>query len=435
MASSLIRRSFNPIILKKNVPKVTSINTIRCLNLQEYQSKQIMENHSLNVQKFRVVDSVESAFKHLVSKDADFTCNEYVIKAQVLAGGRGKGHFKKSGLKGGVKLTKDAQEAVSLTGQMLNDHLITHQTTSEGILVSKVMIAEALDIDQEFYLAILLDRAMNGPVLVASKYGGVNIEEVAEKNPDAIKKFPLPITKGNLSLPDAVKMVQQGLDISDDAIAHKAAEQVIKLHSLFLDTDALQIEINPLGVTPQKQVVCFDAKLDFDENAEFRQKWLEPYAKECEKDEDGRILKAKEFNLNFIPMESGNIGCLVNGAGLAMATMDIISLKGGLPANFLDVGGGVTQAGVERAFQLITADPKVTTILVNIFGGIVNCGKHSCSSLRVLLYIFSFKSYSIFSRLSLPVYVKILLLSVLPTLRLVRLSSNVNPMGKNRTTF
>lgn len=388
MASSLIRRSFSPIILKNNVPKVTSINTIRCLNLQEYQSKEIMKNHSLNVQKFCVVDSVESASKHLVSRDADFTCNEYVVKAQVLAGGRGKGHFKKSGLKGGVKLTKDAKEAVSLAGQMLNDHLVTHQTTGEGILVSKVMIAEALDIDEEFYIAILLDRGVNGPVLVASKHGGVDIEQVAEKNPDAIKKFPLPITRDSLTLSHAVKMIQQGLDISDDVIAHKAAEQVIKLHTLFLDTDALQIEINPLGVTPQKQVVCFDAKLDFDENAEFRQKWLQSYAKECEKDEDVRIVKAKEFNLNFIPMESGNIGCLVNGAGLAMATMDIISLKGGYPANFLDVGGGVTQAGVERAFQLITADPKVTTILVNIFGGIVNCGKHSFSSFCLFLYVF-----------------------------------------------
>ena len=373
--ASLLRTSGVRSLVSK-LPK-TAVNQVRCLNLQEYQSKQIMEKHSLSIQKFRVVDSVESATKALLSPSdkSNFTCKEYVVKAQVLAGGRGKGHFKRSGLKGGVKLTKDPKEAVKLTGQMLNDHLVTHQTTAEGILVTKVMIAEALDIKTEYYLAILLDRAMNGPVLVACKYGGVNIEEVAEKNPDAIKKFALPINKSSLSLKEAIKMVKDGLDIEEESIAVKAAEEVIKLHNLFLETDALQIEINPLGVTPDKEVVCFDAKLDFDENAEFRQKWLKEYAKECEQDEDPRILKAKEFNLNFIPMETGNIGCLVNGAGLAMATMDIISLKGGVPANFLDVGGGVTQAGVERAFQLITADPKVTTILVNIFGGIVNCGK------------------------------------------------------------
>ena len=263
---------------------------------------------------------------------------------------------------------------------MLNDYIITHQTTKEGLLVKKVMICEALDIDREYYLAILLDRQMGGITLVASSEGGVNIEEVAEKNPSAIKKFLLPTEVSDLKDEMAREIAQKGLGLVDSIELSKAANQIRQLHSLFVATDATMVEINPLGVTPEKEVVCFDAKLDFDENAEFRQKWLQPYKDEAAENEDTRLKLAHEYGLNFVPMDDGNIGCLVNGAGLAMATMDIIKLHGGSPANFLDVGGGVTKAGVERAFSLITADKKVSAILVNIFGGIVNCGEYTCCS-------------------------------------------------------
>ena len=259
---------------------------------------------------------------------------------------------------------------------MLNDYLITEQTTADGILVKKVMIAQALDIDREYYVAVLLDRQMGGIVLVASDQGGVNIEEVAKKTPDAIKKFLLPVNPQDLTKKEAQDIVTKGLGLKDPLEVDRAAEQIIALHKLFCKTDATMIEINPLGITPDKEVVCFDAKLDFDENAEFRQKWIQSYKQEAEENEDPRMKLASEYNLNFVPMDDGNIGCLVNGAGLAMATMDIIKLHGGLPANFLDVGGGVTKQGVERAFSLITQDTKVKTILVNIFGGIVNCGKN-----------------------------------------------------------
>ena len=349
----------------------------RSLNLQEYESKEIMAGHGLKVQDFRVVSSRQE-----IDSVADsFHCPEYVVKAQVLAGGRGKGHFRNSGLKGGVKLTRDAKEVRTIAASMIHDYLITAQTPADGILVSKVMIAHALDIDKEYYAAILLDREARpatrstGIVLVASPCGGMDIEKVAHDRPNDIHKFPLPLNEGGLSKSAAADMAKKGFGISDTLIADRTAEQLIALHQLFLKTDATMVEINPLGVTPDKQVVCFDAKLDFDENAEFRQSWIKQYkqSQETAPDFDRRIAEAHAHGLNFVPMNSGNIGCLVNGAGLAMATMDIIQLSGGAPANFLDCGGGVRAEGVEKAFSLITRDPNVKSILVNIFGGIVNC--------------------------------------------------------------
>ncbi|KAI1301604.1 Succinate--CoA ligase [GDP-forming] subunit beta, mitochondrial [Halotydeus destructor] len=342
----------------------------RYMNLQEYQSKQIMADNGLHVQRFRVVSSTEEAKNAILGRDSPLTCQEYVIKAQVLAGGRGKGHFRNSKMQGGVKLTKDKEEACELAGKMLNDHLITNQTTKDGVLVSKVMIAEALDIEKEFYVAILLDRAAGGPIVVASPCGGMNIEEVAHNSPNEIHKFPVPVEGDTMSDELAIRIAKEGLSIKDDAVATKAAKEIAALYKLFMKTDATQIEINPLGVTPTNDVVCFDAKLEFDENARFRQPWLDGFP--VEDDTDPRVNQAKESNLNFVPMD-GNIGCLVNGAGLAMATMDIIHHYGGAPANFLDVGGGVNQTGVENAFKLITQDKSVKAILVNIFGGIVNC--------------------------------------------------------------
>jgi len=229
------------------------------------------------------------------------------------------------------------------------------------------MVAESVDIDRETYFAILMDRESNGPVIVASPDGGVDIEEVAEKNPNVIKKVPIDIYKGvtddiALSVADFLKF--------DGGMKKDAANQIKNLWKMFLKIDATQVEINPLAETSDKQVVCIDAKVNFDDNAEFRQK--EIFAMEDTSETDPREVEAAKYNLNYIGME-GNIACLVNGAGLAMATMDIIKLHGGVPANFLDVGGNVNEDQVYHAFKILTADERVKAILVNVFGGIVNC--------------------------------------------------------------
>jgi succinyl-CoA synthetase beta subunit len=389
--------SFGPL-LKRSLPVLHNCSQLgqqkRYLNLQEYQSKQLMRKNGVKVQRFCVIenvneikscigdnndkytecpsaDSVPKTTSEQLSDSSLSNVREYVIKAQILAGGRGKGHFKKSLMKGGVQLTKDKAKVSEICAQMLNDYLITAQTTANGVLVQKVMIAEALDIKKELYLAILLDRASNGPVIVASQAGGMDIEQVAQKTPEAIHKFPIDINSNNLDLNIAKEVSNKGLGLSG-SLQEEAAREIASLYKMFINLDALQVEINPFGITTDDSVVCFDAKINFDENAAFRQKWMKDIQKENTSEEDPREELAREYNLNFVPMD-GNIACLVNGAGLAMATMDIIHHYGGSPANFLDVGGSVNQEGVENAFRLITQDSKVRAILVNIFGGIVNC--------------------------------------------------------------
>ena len=392
-----LRLKIRPInsLLKRSLPVVHNCSQKRYLNLQEYQSKQLMRNNGVRVQRFCVIDNVDQIksiigdpnikYSECPSADtpdntsADFNelsltdIEEYVIKAQILAGGRGKGHFKKSSMKGGVQLTKDKNKVIDISSKMLNDYLITAQTTKDGVLVHKVMIAEALDIKKELYLAILLDRASNGPVIVVSQEGGVDIEAVAEKNPEAIHKFPVDINSNleSLDLDLAKNVAKIGLGLSG-GLVEDAAQQISRLYKMFIKLDALQIEVNPFGITTDDRLVCFDAKMNFDENASFRHQWMKNIELENVSEEDPRDHLAREYGLNFVPMD-GNIACLVNGAGLAMATMDIIHHYGGSPANFLDVGGSVNQVGVENAFRLITADQKVKAILVNIFGGIVNC--------------------------------------------------------------
>lgn len=391
--------SFGPL-LKRSLPVLHNCSQLgqqkRYLNLQEYQSKQLMRNNGVKVQRFCVIESVDEIKSCIGDNNEKYTecpsadsvpkttseqlnesslsnVREYVIKAQIMAGGRGKGHFKKSSMKGGVQLTKDKAKVSEICAKMLNDYLITAQTTANGVLVQKVMIAEALDIKKELYLAILLDRASNGPLIVASQAGGMDIEQVSEKTPEAIHKFPVPIdvNSDNLDLNIAKEVANKGLGLSG-SLQEEAAQQIASLYKMFINLDALQIEINPFGITTDDSVVCFDAKINFDENAAFRQKWMKDIEKENASEEDPREGLAREYNLNFVPMD-GNIACLVNGAGLAMATMDLIHHYGGNPANFLDVGGSVNQEGVENAFRLITQDSKVRAILVNIFGGIVNC--------------------------------------------------------------
>lgn len=289
------------------------------------------------------------------------------MKAQILAGGRGKGHFD-NGFKGGVHLTKDKSEAVILAEKMLGHRLITKQTPDDGIEVKKVMIADSVNIVRETYFCILLDREHNGPVMIASEAGGMDIEQVAKDTPEKVKTIAIDPMKG-LSH-------QTALELADflafkGPLREKAANEIEKLYELFGKVDAVQIEINPLAETDDGRVISVDAKLNFDDNAQFRQKPI--FEMEDTSESDPKEVEASKYNLNYISMEGGNIGCMVNGAGLAMATMDIIKLNNGNPANFLDVGGNVKEDQVLRAFQIITSDKNVKAILVNVFGGIVNC--------------------------------------------------------------
>merc|ERR1712179_507667 len=349
-------------LLKCLAPAATTGIQTRNLNLLEYQSKGLLLDYGVTVQKFKMATSEAEA----ASIPAEFPCDEYVIKAQVLAGGRGKGHFD-NGFKGGVHLTKDPSAVPSLCTAMIGNKLITKQTPPEGIPVSKVMVAEAIDITRETYFCILMDRASNGPVIVASPDGGVDIEEVAEKTPDRIKKIPVDIFTGVTD--DIATDVAQFLGFEGE-LEQQCAEQVKRLYDMFINVDCLQLEINPLALTPEGKIYTADAKLGFDDNAQYRQKDI--FEMEDTTESDPREVEAGKFNLNYVQMD-GNIGCLVNGAGLAMATMDIIKLYGGDPANFLDVGGGVQEHQVREAFRIISEDDKVKGILVNIFGGIVDC--------------------------------------------------------------
>ena len=292
--------------------------------------------------------------------------DDMVIKAQVLAGGRGKGTFD-NGLKGGVRVIYSPYEAEVFAKQMIGHKLVTKQTGEDGRLCSSVYICERKFARREFYLAILMDRATQAPVIVASSQGGVDIETVAKETPDAIKTTNIDI---NVGVTDEIAHgIAANLGFSEQCV-EPAKDTIKKLYQIFREKDATQVEINPLSETTDHKVLCMDAKFGFDDNADFRQKEIFSWRDTTQEDADE--VRAAKSNLNFIKLD-GDIGCLVNGAGLAMATMDIIKLNGGQPANFLDVGGGATPAAIKEAFELITSDPKVTAIFVNIFGGIVRC--------------------------------------------------------------
>ncbi|XP_076162170.1 succinate--CoA ligase [GDP-forming] subunit beta, mitochondrial [Ptiloglossa arizonensis] len=357
--------SRKPLYSIKIMKKIFKCNVkqMRNLNLLEYQSKELLRDCGVSVQNFAIIDDINKTNSALETLYG----NEYVIKAQVLAGGRGKGWFD-NGFKGGVHLIKDRKAVVDIVKNMLGHRLITKQTSKDGILVQKIMVAESVNILRETYICILMDRQHNGPVLIASPSGGMDIETVAEKSPELIKTVPLDIYYG---IDDNIaKDVCIFLGFLDPDVQQKAIFELKNLWKLFVDIDALQVEINPLVETTDKQVVAVDAKIAFDDNAQFRQQDL--FALESNDVKDPRETDALRFNLNYVSMD-GNIGCLVNGAGLAMATMDIIKLNGGSPANFLDVGGGVKEDQVYQAFRILSEDPKVKVILVNVFGGIVNC--------------------------------------------------------------
>jgi succinyl-CoA synthetase beta subunit len=347
------------------------IGAVRRLNLHEYQSKDLMEKFGVQVQKGKMASSAKEAGQIAKWIRAGNPNAELILKAQIHAGGRGKGTFD-NGFKGGVKVCSTVEQVEEYASKMLGSKLVTKQTGPSGQLCSKVLVNEGITIERELYFAILMDRASNGPVLVASTQGGMDIEEVAEKSPHAIVKVPVDIKLG-LQDNDA-RMLAQKLGFTGELV-DKSVKQFKSLYTLFMATDATQVEINPLAVGSipggaKDLVFAVDAKLNFDDNASFRQ--TDIYSLRDKSMEDARDVAAEEAGLNYIGLD-GNIGCLVNGAGLAMATMDIIKLHGGSPANFLDVGGGATADQVTKAFKILTSDPNVKAILVNIFGGIMKC--------------------------------------------------------------
>jgi succinyl-CoA synthetase beta subunit len=332
------------------------------MNIHEYQAKELFEKFDVASPKGQVAGTAEEA----EAAARAIGGSNLVIKAQVHAGGRGKGTFK-NGFQGGVHLVESPEKTAEYAGKMIGQTLVTKQTGEEGKLVSKVMIGEAVDISRELYLAILMDRETCRPVIVASTEGGMDIEEVAESTPEKIVRqfiHPLAGLQGY-----EVRKLAKALELSGDQ-AKQFGKLIKNLYGLFLKCDCNMVEINPLVVTPDGQVLALDAKFGFDDNALYRHPEIVAYRDTDE--EDPREVEASKFDLNYIGLD-GNIACLVNGAGLAMATMDIIQHCGGSPANFLDVGGGATKEQVSAAFKIILGDPNVKGILVNIFGGIMQC--------------------------------------------------------------
>src|SRR5687767_12808140 len=325
------------------------------MKIHEYQGKALLRDHGVPVPRGIVVrtpDEAEAAAKELGTDIA-------VVKAQIHAGGRGKG--------GGVKLAKSPAEAREIASQMLGMKLVTHQTGPEGREVKTLLIEEGLPIDREFYLAVTLDRVTGRNVFMASSAGGMDIEKVAEETPELILKETIDPSVGLRGF--QARKLAFGLGIPTDLI-NQAAKFMLSLYDAYQKMDASLIEINPFLLTKDNRLIALDAKVNFDDNAMFRHK---EYAELRDLNEEEPLeIEASKYDLNYIKLD-GDIGCMVNGAGLAMATMDIIKLAGGEPANFLDVGGGASQERVENAFRILLADDHVKAVLINIFGGIVRC--------------------------------------------------------------
>jgi succinyl-CoA synthetase beta subunit len=325
------------------------------MNLHEYQAKQLFSNYGIPVPSSQVVDNADQV-KDALTKLAG---NRWVIKAQVHAGGRGKA--------GGVKLTDNADEAVAIAKKMLGSRLVTYQTGSEGQPVRQVLIEETCNIERELYLGAVVDRASRRVVVMASTEGGVEIEKVAEETPEKILKIIVDPLVG--VMPYQCRELAFGLGLKDKQI-RQFTTILTGLGNLFMEKDLSLLEVNPLIVTAEGDLLCLDGKINIDENALFRQPDLIEMRDISQ--ENPSETRAREWELSYIALD-GNIGCMVNGAGLAMATMDVIKLHGGEPANFLDVGGGATRERVTEAFKIILSDSNVQGILVNIFGGIVRC--------------------------------------------------------------
>jgi succinyl-CoA synthetase beta subunit len=339
------------------------------MNLHEYQAKELLAKQGVALPPGDVCDSAESA-KKIAQKLFEGGAKTVVVKAQIHAGGRGKGTFK-NGFKGGVKLCKTADEVFENAKAMLGNVLVTKQTGPDGRLVSKLLIAVAPDIRKELYLAVLLDRSTSRPIVMASTEGGMDIEEVAAKTPEKIFKESIDPAVG--MMPYQARKIAAALGLTGDLLG-QGAKLLLGVYKTWWEADASLVEINPLCVVQNPDgklsLLAVDAKLSLDDNGLYRHPDLQAMRDLAE--EAPLEIEASKFNLNYIKLD-GNIACLVNGAGLAMATMDIIQHFGGKPANFLDVGGGASQEQVAAAFKIILQDANVRGILVNIFGGIMDC--------------------------------------------------------------
>ena len=331
------------------------------MKIHEYQGKDIFKSYGIPIQDGYVIEDIKDALPTIEKVQKEFNTEAVVIKAQIHAGGRGKG--------GGVKYSPTTEIALENTKNMLGMNLVTHQTGEEGQKVRKVYITQALDIKKEYYCAITLDRSQAKDVFMVSSEGGVEIEKVAEETPEKIIKVWIDPLVGIKSF-HAMKLAN-GLGLTGEA--YKTAIKVfIKMYKCYMGTDASIVEINPLILTETDEIIALDAKFNFDGNAMFRHKNIAELRDTNE--EDPTELEASKYDLNYIKLD-GNVGCMVNGAGLAMATMDIIKLAGGEPANFLDVGGAASAETVKNGFKIILSDDHVKAILINIFGGIVRCDR------------------------------------------------------------
>lgn len=325
------------------------------MNLHEYQAKQLFQQHGLPTPKGMVANSVDQ----VLLAPSVLTSNQWVVKAQIHAGGRGK--------VGGVKIVKNKAELEEFARKLLHSRLVTAQTDANGQPVNELLIEEPSDVERELYLGAVIDRASRRIVMMGSTEGGVEIEKVAHDSPEKIIKTFIDPLLG--VLPYQCREMAFKLQLNPDQ-SKQLVNIMVSLYKMFVANDLSLVEINPLAVTKKGDLLCLDGKINIDENALYRQAELRDMRDTSQ--EDPRELHAREWELNYIALE-GDIGCMVNGAGLAMATMDLIKLKGGKPANFLDVGGGATEDRVKEAFKIILSDPQVKAVLVNIFGGIVRC--------------------------------------------------------------
>lgn len=325
------------------------------MKIHEYQAKELFQKYGVPIPRGKVAFSVEEA----KSAAAELGAFPVVIKAQIHAGGRGKG--------GGVKLAKTSSEVEEVASSILGMTLVTHQTGPEGRLVRKLLVEEGLEIEKELYLGMLPDRSTARVTIMVSEAGGMDIEEVAAKTPEKIIKVQVDPLLGFEAF--QARKLAFGLNLSPELVK-LFIPMVTKLYQLFCNYDCSMVEINPLIITKDNKILALDAKVNFDDNAVFRHKDIQVYRDLDE--EDPAEVEASKYNLNYIKMD-GNIGNMVNGAGLAMATMDIIKLAGAEPANFLDVGGGASEEMVENGFRIILSDPSVKGVFINIFGGILRC--------------------------------------------------------------
>ena len=331
------------------------------MKIHEYQGKKILKSYGIPIQDGFVTDSNEDIESTIDRVAEEYNCSQFIVKAQIHAGGRGKG--------GGVKFCPDKSSAIESANNILGMNLVTPQTGEAGQKVRKIYITKAFDISHEYYIAITLDRSKNQDVIMASTEGGMDIEKVAEETPEKIIKVWVDPIEGLHN--DQIKTLADGLGFRDDLFS-QVSDLFKKLYKCYIEKDTTMLEINPLVKTEDNNVVALDSKFNFDGNAMFRHPDVNDMEDPFEVDETE--LEAGKFNLNYIKLD-GNVGCMVNGAGLAMATMDIIKLSGGEPANFLDVGGAASVDTVKNGFKIILKDSNVKAILINIFGGIVRCDR------------------------------------------------------------